>query len=380
MKKVIYLLVISLLVAVFISLYQLSYYFDVMLRTSKNETKNGCIVYSIQHEDNPINKEIENFLKVYDNLKKYEDNEYTYYELYFQYLENIEEKGSFYSEETDELENSCYAIKCIQVSQNVLCNGNIKCIDGRLCDQNDYLYDGKGELPILMGSSYKTKYQIGDVFEWYYLFDKYKFKVIGFLEEESNIHIGTYNIEFDKYIIMPSFDIGKNVRVTDGLKIHYANKTSGIIEMGKEKHTFFNDTIRALLIDTEAGEYSWTAYPLEVQFRDILGISITVLQIIIVALELLILFGSIIVIFKFSKYEYEQGKTIYYNDLLCGGFISVAISLFYCLINYIYIAYAGIVVYKAIHFAIIGLLSYIIILYKKMICKKMISRETRENE
>lgn len=43
------------------------------------------------------------------------------------------------------------------------------------------------------------------------------------------------NIDLDEYIVMPSFSLSAADEETDAMKIHYANKTSGVAVCNREE-------------------------------------------------------------------------------------------------------------------------------------------------
>jgi len=248
MRKIGLLVLISFLLALIICLPLFNKWLNVLLRVSETERKNNKgITFSIQHEDNPLNKELQDFAALYNALIENQKEGYKYYEIYSQYLENFSEQKEFYSAISGELENQCSAIDCIQISKNVIDDFHIKILKGSSLLENDFILKKENEIPILMGNLYSSIYKLEDTFIFTYLYDDYTFKVVGFLEKGSQIDSFDYPIDLDKYIVMPSFTIEDNVEITDGLKIHYANKTSGIIEVLEDNKEIFYSFVRPLL-------------------------------------------------------------------------------------------------------------------------------------
>lgn len=104
-----------------------------------------------------------------------------------------------------------------------------------------------------------------------------RFSVIGFFEKNSAIYAGRYGfLILDQFIVMPSFHVQKSALSTDGLKIHYANKTSGIIELPSDSYINTYCEIEDELNLSGCGKYSLSLYPLYAQFRKAYGISLYV--------------------------------------------------------------------------------------------------------
>lgn len=104
MRKIGLLVLISFLLALIICLPLFNKWLNVLLRVSETERKNNKgITFSIQHEDNPLNKELQDFAALYNALIENQKEGYKYYEIYSQYLENFSEQKEFYSAISGEL-------------------------------------------------------------------------------------------------------------------------------------------------------------------------------------------------------------------------------------------------------------------------------------
>lgn len=158
-----------------------------------------------------------------------------------------------------------------------------------------------------MGNLYSSIYKLEDTFIFTYLYDDYTFKVVGFLEKGSQIDSFDYPIDLDKYIVMPSFTIEDNVEITDGLKIHYANKTSGIIEVLEDNKEIFYSFVRPLLENADVGTYTWSIRPMEYAFEEKFGTNIEIFQEIVWGIVFLTFLYEIWLIKKLSKIAW-RGK------------------------------------------------------------------------
>lgn len=348
--------IISICIAIIICLVQLNSYFMKMLRLDSSAQEYAT--YSIQHESNPLDKDIRCFMELYNKLLPDQNEEYKYYELYMQYLENDIENIELYSVKTNELTKPCLAVKAIQISENVIQDFCITVSEGRLYDQGDFMHEQNEAIPVLMGNAYTSLYNVGDTFDFEYLYDDYTFEVIGFLEKGDHVTLGGKSAVLDTYIVMPSFSIGDNVQITNGLKIHYANKTSGIVKMDMDQANLFYTDIEPLLSSADVGKYSWIIRPLELQFKDILGMSIFVFMGLIysVCLTLAIIVGGVII--RLRKAEKGPDKRV--NRVINTLIIFCLSSVVYLFIHFIYTLVLGIVIMKNICFLIIGLVSIFI--------------------
>lgn len=364
-------MLISFILAVIICLFSFLGYLNILLKMSHSEQKmnEGYVVYSIQQESNPLEISLESFQKLHNELSQ--NSTFEYFEIYKQYLEMPNQKGEFFEEGTEQLLNQCEGIKCVQISENVVAQCAIDISAGRLFEKKDFMYKNSEAIPVLMGHAYSSLYHIGDIFEAEYLFNQYEFSIIGFLSEESSINMASYNINLDKSILMPSFAIDSNVPITDGLKIHYANKTSGLVRLNTIDANVFYENIEPLLKNANTGAYTWTITPFEYQYKEMFKISINQTKILIIILMILLTIGDICLIYNFSKYGFKRKTIILKEQLLYGLFTTVLTSIFYIVINIILIFLLGIKIISYYHFIFIGLLSccmvllnYILIKYK----------------
>ncbi len=367
--KAIKLVLMSFVLAIIIFLILCCDYLGTLLRISQSEKNinDGYVIYSIQHEDNPLDKDLESFKELHKLL--IEDNGYKYFEIYKQYLEMPNQKGLFYEEGTGKLLDQCAGISCIQISEDMIDNCEIIISDGTSFISDDFIYKKNEVIPVLMGKEYSSLYCIGDIFEAEYLFDKYKFKIIGFLSDASNIRMASYNIILDKYIVMPSFSIDANVSITDGLKIHYANKTSGIIRLSETNINKFYTDIVPLLENVKTGNYSWTVTPTEIQYKDMFNISINQSRAIIIIFILLLILGEICLVYNFSYYKLVNLHLVCRQNVFYSIVLLVFTSILCIFFNLVSIIILGINLIRNNHFVYIGLLSIVIVLLNNLFYK-----------
>lgn len=100
-----------------------------------------------------------------------------------------------------------YATKALQVSEKFFEKYSIKAAEGTLFLEEDYQYVKTRTVPVVLGAAYKKCFKLGDIIEASYLFQNFKFKVIGFLEDTAFYYERNSNelISCERYIIMPAF-------------------------------------------------------------------------------------------------------------------------------------------------------------------------------
>lgn len=103
----------------------------------------------------------------------------------------------------DPLGRQVFAAKAMQINQHTCDFYGLRVEQGAQITWGEVDYSS-GCIPVLLGSSYKGVYEIGDELAgWMYSKDA-RFKIIGFLEQSSSLHYkGEVNFYLDKYIVVP---------------------------------------------------------------------------------------------------------------------------------------------------------------------------------
>ena len=132
-----------------------------------------------------------------------------------------------------------YAIKSLIVSNNFFNSTKVKLQEGRIFLEDDYKYDSKKNIPVILGKAYSQYYSIGDTFECVWLGQTLTLEVVGLLDKDS-FYLSSANNDFvsaERYVIMPS------------LKIEEKSEFSRIVSlMG------LNGTIKSNLGENETNE------------------------------------------------------------------------------------------------------------------------------
>ncbi len=97
------------------------------------------------------------------------------------------------------------AAEAIQVFEPFLDLFPLEIEEGRGFSEADHHYIQDRRIPVILGSTYKDTFHVGDVFEGYYFFERVSFEVIGIAKGGSvfyNKAEGGFSL-YDRYIIMP---------------------------------------------------------------------------------------------------------------------------------------------------------------------------------
>ena len=76
----------------------------------------------------------------------------------------------------------------------------------------------------------------------------------------------------DKSIIMPFFTIPAGTELNDGEIIHYANYTSGVVEIPKDQFSADMELLKTILNQKICGEYSYAIQQQNYYWKDYLGV------------------------------------------------------------------------------------------------------------
>lgn len=122
-----------------------------------------------------------------------------------------------------------YSTKALYVSEQFFDEYKIKISEGRMFVKEDYNYRKGIAIPVLLGSEYKSFYNIGDEFSGYsYMDEIVTFKVIGFLENGAFFY-SSQNKDFvsaNRYIIVPAMMFQYD---TEEVGIMLLQETTGIL-------------------------------------------------------------------------------------------------------------------------------------------------------
>ncbi|MCM1161432.1 MAG: hypothetical protein NC412_09425 [Roseburia sp.] len=188
-----------------------------------------------------------------NTYKKLVENEFIdYYECMNQNFEYI---GKFTGDKEtidggEELRNQSTEIgevtplKSFQLSYDILIDLNLNSYldGGNFFTEKDFIYNGEGSIPVLLGSQYKQIMKLNDEFEAYYLGSQImKCKIIGFLQPDTTCLIKGEEYVLNGYIISPAINIdymqdkGENLLFE---KILYSEKCTGYIHYASEEEMY----------------------------------------------------------------------------------------------------------------------------------------------
>ena len=264
---------ISVRLAVFFVILSFLFSFFRLYKENRAEERMDSehVYFDLQQESSPFSSSVEEYTELYAKLCS--SSLYDYYECYPQYLEGLPVSQSFFDYETEALSENCQAALCVQISENLQYNSHLTCDAGRLLNGKDYQLAGE-TVPVLLGYEYRNLFQLGDQFSAVYLYNVYTFEVVGFLEKGAKIYNPAHMIYLDKYIIMPSFNVFTFPENTDGIKIHCANKTSGVLTCRKDDFAYVSGHIKQLIANAGCGNYSVNISPVKYSFMEKTGIRV----------------------------------------------------------------------------------------------------------
>lgn len=283
--KISILLILILLASNLLALY---IYFGL----TSNATKDDKIAYvSIQQESSPFNNTKDNYIKLHNALSQ----NFNYYELYYQPLFNTNSLAWYYELYSGKLKKGCEEIISNQIGKKL--SDTLEIDEGRTFTESDFIHIKGSKIPVLLGSGYRGIYAIGDTFFLEYLYDNYEFEVIGFLKKDSLISLNmTYYL--DNSIIMPFFVVPIDSNLSDGEIIHYANYTSGVVEIPLNEFSEDMMLIKKILGQKICGEYTYAIQQPSFFWKDYLGLYPQTLRSVLVIFLAII---SIMLAFCFAK-------------------------------------------------------------------------------
>lgn len=256
---------------------------------------------------------------------------------------DILEKFLFQYEQGCPLENedkSKKDVKCLHVSQNLFSEFGITVSDGREFKTEDFVHKNGECVPIILGNEYKNIFSIGQILNGEYLFEDFKFEIIGFLPELTEIpSLGDMGIiSCDRYAIMPAFSRENNAEVSFFDKASLDQYVNGII-ISDMNYADVNERVQKLVLKT--GTMKLNVIPESGSIKNLTSISqkeLSRLIYIFVVLTIFTVMSISITINGFIRenyYEYGvhllSGATVRFLTLQILGFISLIAGISFVL-------------------------------------------------
>ena len=256
---------------------------------------------------------------------------------------DIPEKFLFQYEQGCPLENedkSKKDVKCLHVSQNLFSEFGITISDGREFKTEDFMHKNGECVPIILGNEYKNIFSIGQILNGEYLFEDFKFEIIGFLPELTEIpSLGDMGIiSCDRYAIMPAFSRENNAEVSFFDKASLDQYVNGII-ISDMNYADVNERVQKLVLKT--GTMKLNVIPESGSIKNLTSISqkeLSRLIYIFVVLTIFTVMSISITINGFIRenyYEYGvhllSGATVQFLTLQILGFISLIAGISFVL-------------------------------------------------
>lgn len=256
---------------------------------------------------------------------------------------DIPEKFLFQYEQGCPLENedkSKKDVKCLHVSQNLFSEFGITVSDGREFKTEDFAHKNGECVPIILGNEYKNIFSIGQILNGEYLFEDFKFEIIGFLPELTEIpSLGDMGIiSCDRYAIMPAFSRENNAEASFFDKASLDQYVNGII-ISDMNYADVNERVQKLVLKT--GTMKLNVIPESGSIKNLTSISqkeLSRLIYIFVVLTIFTVMSISITINGFIRenyYEYGvhllSGATVQFLTLQILGFISLIAGISFVL-------------------------------------------------
>lgn len=157
-------------------------------------------------------------------------------------------------------EEAYTAVKSFQMNKQALDYFGLVAEKGNIWNEDDF--KDTTIMPVLLGSSYKNVYSVGDETTINFYRKTFTIKIIGFLKENSKLFFNN-NTEFylDKYIVLPYRDYGDPISKTDELfqQISYFAMVNGYIvtDNSPSQNQIMMQRIEAISKNTSFEGYSF---------------------------------------------------------------------------------------------------------------------------
>lgn len=231
-------------------------------------------------------------------------------------------------------------LKCLHVSQNLFSEFGITVSDGREFKAEDFWHKNGECVPIILGNEYKNIFSIGQVLNGEYLCEDFKFEIIGFLPELTELpspgNMGI--VSCDRYVIMPVFSCENNEKVSFFDKASLGQYVNGVI-ISSMNYADVNERVQKLVLKT--GTMKFNVTPESNSIKKLTSISqreFSRLIYIFVVLTIFTVLSISITINGFireSYYEYGvhllSGATVQFLTMHILGFISLIAGISFVL-------------------------------------------------
>ena len=206
------------LICIFISLYNIIFYFEEIDRLSQKIDKiNEKRVYRLAYDEagtiafSKGSSDLINMIKGLNNTNKYK---YTIASPDNMIVEDFKDSSGFLAYKTEiELSNNGLkgiAAKSIMVNDMALEVFDLKLDEGRIFNSSEYYDSSESVLPVILGSDYSDIYSVGDSFIYLKGSELLQAEVIGILEKGESIPI-----KFDDSNAVRGADVNSNNYLLD---------------------------------------------------------------------------------------------------------------------------------------------------------------------
>lgn len=239
------------------------------------------------------------------------------------YIENFKGDGKFIEQEDRNpfISPGYSSIKNISFDSNFLEFFKLPVDEGRFLNKEDF--NRTDVVPIVLGSNYREIYKLGDEFKAEdNIHNKiYKYKVIGFLKEDSYCLEDTQQVEtinLNNYMLLPYMDSFIDTEETF-FRLDFYDSQGAIFSRNPEKNAEYFNEIRSK--SEEMDLYKYKYYSSEEQFKEFEGFVKSDLEQSTMIFSIVLLFCSIGIITSILS-SIDTRTTEFGIHLLCGAKIS----------------------------------------------------------
>lgn len=122
----------------------------------------------------------------------------------YEYNTNLERRTREL-ESKDGVTRTCTSVKGFWIGDNVIDNFNLNLQLGEPFQDSDFILTAEEPISIILGADYASDYEVGETIYVHFVFAEREAKIIGILEEGSNVYYSGNYVNLDRFAIMPMF-------------------------------------------------------------------------------------------------------------------------------------------------------------------------------
>ena len=213
----------------------------------------------------------------------------------------------------------CTDIKGFWIGDNVIDDFSIHFQKGENFQEKDFILTTEDPISVILGSNYADEYEVGEYIYVDFIFAGRKAKIIGILEEGSNLYYRGKFVNLDRFIIMPIFlndDYNGQSIYRFETNHFYTLRNSGLIATDLS----MKDIQEIITKYSEEAGFETGYYVTEYDGipKETFGLGITDIQVLLTVVSILITFIALIILTIFYLNKIKKNKR-YYAILMMSG-------------------------------------------------------------